>query len=154
MPSTPTETDQIIAQGRKCYQDLHDYWQKLAPVINIMVVDDEPDFCAMLADSVRSLLSRRCNLISAFSGNEAMAILETKKVDLLFLDLRMPKRYGDGLEVLASVDRKETIVLIVTGIVDDSVEILKARAMGCHNIIRKTDLLNDLKIIFGIKEAA
>lgn len=149
---TAAETDAIIAQGRKCFSDLHAYWQSLAPVINIMVVDDEPDFCDMLAEAVRALLSRRCNLTRAFSGQEALAVMENQKIDLLFLDLRMPKEHGDGLEVLAAVDRKETTVLIVTGIADDSNEIRKAKEMGCCNIIRKSDLLGDLRIVFGIKE--
>ena len=147
---TPLEVSRAVEQGRKCLADLHEFWKLLAPTIRIMVVDDEKTFCDYLMEVLKHIFAgRKYELMTAFSGEQALALMENQKVDLLFLDLRMPKAQGDGVSVLERMDKNQTVVLIVTGIEGESPEIIRARELGYVNIISKTDLYSDLCIIFG-----
>jgi CheY-like chemotaxis protein len=54
--------------------------------IKILVVDDEPD----VVDTLKNSLSvRGYEILNAYSGEQALAILETEKVDLVLLDIIM-----------------------------------------------------------------
>lgn len=64
----------------------------------VLIVDDNPDACTPLARLMRILGHRgEC----AFSGEDALAFLESHEVDLMILDMMMPGM--DGLEVLRHV---------------------------------------------------
>lgn len=70
--------------------------------IRILIVDDHPVVCTGLA----SMLSAHSSLEvigSASSGEEALAIVERDRPDLMLLDLRMPGM--DGVAVLQSLKR-------------------------------------------------
>jgi len=61
----------------------------------ILVVDDNPDIMAV----IRTILEMEGYVVqSAFSGQEAINLLEGQKPDLILLDIMMPQL--DGLEVL------------------------------------------------------
>ena len=83
----------------------------------ILVVDDEPD---MLENVARIL--RRCaqQCISAGSGQEALALVERERPDLILTDLRMPGM--DGLGLLRAVKRLSpaTPVVIFTAYASDA----------------------------------
>ena len=83
----------------------------------ILVADDEPD---MLENVARIL--RRCaqQCISAGSGQEALALVERERPDLILTDLRMPGM--DGLGLLRAVKRLSpaTPVVIFTAYASDA----------------------------------
>jgi len=83
--------------------------EKHAP---ILVVDDEPEMCWILENIIRKagFTSRK-----ALSAREAIALTESNKFGMAFLDAKLPD--GDGLE-LARQLRKTNVhlpIVIVSG---------------------------------------
>ena len=54
---------------------------------SILVVDDEVDFLETL---VKRLQKRNIDTVGVTSGEEALAVLEKKRVDVVILDVKMP----------------------------------------------------------------
>jgi PAS domain S-box-containing protein len=72
--------------------------------LRVLVVDDEPDVLAMLAD----LLGREGHrVVTARSGREALARLDSQPIDLIISDLRMPDLDGRALHRLLQERRPE-----------------------------------------------
>ncbi len=68
---------------------------RMAKKKNIMVVDDNPDIVTI----VKTLLEGKGYKVqSAYSGQEVFNLFAKEKVDLIILDIMMPRM--DGLEVL------------------------------------------------------
>jgi PAS domain S-box-containing protein len=64
------------------------------PGLTVLVVDDEPEVCAVLAD----ILGRAGHAVAvATSGEAALAILDRQPVDVVFCDMKMPGLDGPGL---------------------------------------------------------
>src|SRR3990172_10007397 len=83
----------------------------------ILVADDEPD---MLENVARILRRGAHQCISAGSGQEALALVERERPDLILTDLRMPGM--DGLGLLRAVKRLSpaTPVVIFTAYASDA----------------------------------
>jgi DNA-binding response OmpR family regulator len=77
----------------------------------VLVVDDEPDTCANLAD-ILSELGYRVEV--AYNGPQALALAEQRMYDLALLDWRMPGM--DGLELYRRLKERSagTVVILVT----------------------------------------
>ena len=95
----------------------------------ILVVDDEA--------GIRKILSKTLprfgyEVVTAADGQEAIDILSTPQtVDLMILDLRMPK--VSGLSVIRELIRRKRRlpILILTGAVDTDCEAETLAAVGC-----------------------
>jgi YesN/AraC family two-component response regulator len=74
-----------------------------------IAVDDEPLALALLQDNIRQVpgleLVASCN-----TAIEALKILNTQEVDLVFLDIQMPGL--TGLQLLQSLSVKPMVILI------------------------------------------
>jgi DNA-binding NtrC family response regulator len=59
---------------------------------NILIADDESD----ARDTIKNFLSARldCNIMEAENGEEALERLKSDGIDILILDIRMPKKSG------------------------------------------------------------
>ena len=95
--------------------------------VKILIVDDEKDFVEMF--SLR--LTRQGEKVSvAYSGQEALDLLEKTKIDVVILDIRMPGM--DGIETLkkikASYPLVEVIMLTGHGSTETAVEGMKEGA--------------------------
>lgn len=77
--------------------------------VKILVVDDEQEVVAALR---RFLSLRNYEVIGAFSGEEALSILEKEKTDLILLDIVMPG-IGGGETARIIKDKYPDIKLIV-----------------------------------------
>jgi signal transduction histidine kinase len=78
---------------------------------SILIVDDELG----VRESLRAILGQDCDVHTAASGEDALALVDQHPVDLVTLDLRMPGM--GGISVLEAVKARnpEIEVLIVTG---------------------------------------
>ena len=77
----------------------------------VLIVDDELG----VRESLRAILGKDCNVLTASSGDEALALLARESVDLVTLDLRMPGLGGIAvLERIKKLDA-EIEALIITG---------------------------------------
>ena len=81
----------------------------------ILVVDDSR-IMRNLVKNTFSELKIPCNYLEAENGRKALQLLETNKVDLVFLDWNMPEM--DGMEFLKKVrampDYKDIPIIMVT----------------------------------------
>jgi DNA-binding NtrC family response regulator len=74
-------------------------------------VDDELG----VRESLRILLKPDYDIYTAADGEEALKIIKERKIDLITLDLRMPKLSGiETLREIRKIDR-EVPVIIITG---------------------------------------
>jgi len=78
----------------------------------VLLVDDEREYVQTLSER---LLTRNVPSAVAYSGEEALAIIESDEPEVVVLDLQMPGI--DGIEVLRRVRRghPDTQVIILTG---------------------------------------
>ncbi len=64
---------------------------------NILIVDDDK----LLQNSLKNILSEKYDTLVVGSGEEAVAVLKKKPVDLVLLDIRLPGQ--DGIETLKKI---------------------------------------------------
>ena len=75
----------------------------------VMLVDDEIPFVGTMT---KRLAKRDLNVIAAFSGQEALDILDKQpNVDVVILDVKMPGM--GGIETLAEIHRKYPLVEVI-----------------------------------------
>jgi DNA-binding response OmpR family regulator len=80
----------------------------------VLVVDDEPAICKALT---MALTRAGFDAVAAQSGESALAILRSERVDVLVLDLRIPDTRGDVIFELAAAihPHLRTQTLFLTG---------------------------------------
>lgn len=78
-------------------------------MINCMVVDDEKLIRELLADNIARVPFLQL-VASCKNGMEAIEVLHTEKIDLMFLDIRMPDL--DGIRLLRSLERRPRVILV------------------------------------------
>lgn len=99
----------------------------------VLVVDDEPDTCANLADILGDLGYR---VETAHSGPQALALAEQRMYDLALLDLRMPGM--DGLELYRRLKERSagTVAILVTAYASGETA-RRAREAGAWQVLSK-----------------
>jgi DNA-binding NtrC family response regulator len=108
---------------------------------NVLVVDDEPIVC----HSLRRILSKQsCMVEEAFDVDTATQKMKLNKYDLVFLDLKMPKR--SGMEVLQSIRKyyPDTPVIMITGYASIKTAV-EATKMGAFHFLAKPFTPDELK---------
>ena len=78
----------------------------------VLVVDDEPDICAVLATVLRL---EGCETHEATSGPMALERLQADPFDVMILDIQMPDMSGVDVLELVSQRHPELLVVILTG---------------------------------------
>lgn len=109
----------------------------------VLVVDDEPIVC----HSLRRILNKQsCQVDEAFDVDSAMQKMKLNKFDLIFIDLKMPKR--SGMEVLKTIKKlyPDTPVIMITGYasIETAVEATK---LGAFQFVPKPFTPDELKSV-------
>lgn len=114
----------------------------------ILIIEDTPIIREPMA---RLLRSEGYTVTSAANGVEAIASLETHPVDLVLLDVLMPKMNGvTFLETFRATPRWTDVpVIAVTGVLD-STWLLRLRELNVRTVIHKgrfdlDDLLSEVR---------
>lgn len=101
----------------------------------ILVVEDEK----VLNDAYTAILTKEgYKVLSAYDGEEALSVAETNKIDLILLDLRMPK--VNGIEFLKAYDlagQANPPIVIVFSNLDMQTEIDEAFSLGATKYMLK-----------------
>ena len=117
----------------------------------ILVVDDNPDLVVIL----KTILEiKGYEVQTAYSGQEALNLLQDQKPDLILLDVMMPRMHG--LEVLkqlkGNLDTASIPVILLTAKVLQS-DVLEGYKCGAANYITKpftsSQLLDGIKPFFN-----
>ena len=98
----------------------------------LLVIDDDRS----IIESFRILFEGNHTVIGAYNGPEALQELSKHKVDLIFLDYRLPGQ--DGLEVLKTILSKDpdAYVIIITGY-GNFETIIQSISLGAYDYIEK-----------------
>ena len=114
----------------------------------ILIVDDEPSVIV----SVQFLMEQNgYDVMLAFSGEEAMEIINEKKVDLILLDIMLP--VIDGFEVCQRVRENPDwykIKIILLTALDSDANVEKGLALGADAYITKP--FSNIEIVDKVKE--
>lgn len=101
--------------------------------IRVLLVDDEEQFVDVLS---QRLMTRDFEVVKAFSGDEAISVLEKMDIDVVVLDVMMPAR--DGISTLTEIRRMRplTEVIMLTGntTVDTAINGMK---LGAYDYLLK-----------------
>ena len=103
--------------------------------IRILIVDDHPVVCSGLTSMLRAQIGIEV-VGSASSGEEALAIVQRDRPDIMLLDLRMPGM--DGISVLNALARMEhtTRVVVLTSFEKEE-DIYRAIRAGARGYLLK-----------------
>ena len=78
----------------------------------ILIADDDPSVRELLETVLRK---DGCRVLTASDGQQAVAAASRQKVDVVLLDLRMPRLSGlEALQRLLEVDER-VVVIVLTG---------------------------------------
>jgi DNA-binding response OmpR family regulator len=113
----------------------------------VLIVEDE----RMIAKPLGMKLEiSGFEIANAYDGDEALAIMEKEKFDIVLLDLMMPKT--DGFAVLTELKRRDdpTPVIIASNL-NQINDISRALELGVANYYVKSDVTLD-EIIAKIKD--
>jgi DNA-binding NarL/FixJ family response regulator len=111
-------------------------------VTRVAIVDDQ----TLVRQGIRSLLALSAEIevvAEGGDGDEALAIVAAGGVDVLLLDLRMPRR--DGIAALEAMrDRGDTVPVLVLTTFDDDELVLRAVRAGARGYLLKDVTLDQL----------
>ena len=105
---------------------------------HILVVDDEKPLREFIS---RNLSARGFQVTQATNGLEALAVFQSQPLDLIILDLMMPRL--DGLEVTQRVRRSSQVPIIVLSALDEEHDKVLALDLGADDYLTKP---------FGVEE--
>jgi len=102
--------------------------------VTVLVVDDEPDLRDLLAYEFEEM---GCTVIQAESGRDGARVFDSKTIDVVVSDIRMPG--GSGLDLLDHVRNHINGVMppffLITGFADVSEE--QAMEKGARRLFHK-----------------
>lgn len=103
----------------------------------VLIVEDEPSLLKLLARRVGSL---GLDVKTATDGEEAIAILKSQPVDLMLLDLIMPRK--NGLQVLQElqVNLASTIPVLILSNLERAEDIEAGKAYDVKDYIVKSHI--------------
>lgn len=132
--------------------------------MNVLIVDDEPLARERLCQMVAALEGYRVLEPAASSGEEALALVESLKPDVVLLDIGMPGL--DGLQVAAKLCEREAPPAVIFCAADDefALEAFRDSAVGhlvkpiraeqVQEALKKAERLNRTQLAALTKPAA
>ena len=109
----PTITEFTQSQSVKAYltkpirrQQLMDQIERLQPVQDVLLVDQNRGFCQLLK-AMFEASPWDCRVRSVYTGQDSLRMMEEERPDLLILDLNLPDM--SSLEVLEQMRRKPSL---------------------------------------------
>lgn len=106
----------------------------------ILVVEDETNIRSNIEEFLQA---ENFDTLAAKDGEEAIAVFEEKKPDLVILDLMLPK--VDGLEVCKHIRRDSDVPIIMVTARDEEIDKLLGLELGADDYITKPFSLRELK---------
>jgi DNA-binding NtrC family response regulator len=99
----------------------------------ILCVDDEPDILIVLSEY---LTNEGFTVLTADSGEAALGIIKSNKIDLVLLDMAMPKM--NGIETLTEIKNiKADVPAIMITAYRDAEKVVDAFRLGAFDCIFK-----------------
>jgi two-component system KDP operon response regulator KdpE len=99
---------------------------------NILVVDDDPAILRLLSTNLKA---RGYGVVTATNGEESLEVVQSNFVDLIVLDIMMPK--VDGVEVCRRVREWSDIPIIILSARGDEKDKVKCLELGADDYLTK-----------------
>lgn len=100
--------------------------------MNILVVDDE----ILIRDVIKSYLeNENMNIYEAENGIEALRVFKEEKIDLIILDIMMPKM--DGFVTLKEIRKISEVPVIMLTAMKEEIDKLNGFNMGVDDYVTK-----------------
>ena len=109
----------------------------------VLIVDDNPEIVEILDDF---LTFNNCDVHKAFTGREALEILNNKDVEVVILDVKLPDTNGITLLDTIKESRPTTAVIMATGYYDLKF-VVDAMKKGASDFLFKPFELDKLMLI-------
>jgi len=107
-----------------------------------MVVDDDRN----IRESIANLLADEYEVLLAEDGEQALTEIKKERLDLVLLDVRLPKI--DGLEVLKIIkDSKPNLPVIIVSAVEEIKTVVTSLRSGAYHYLTKPFNVQELEII-------
>lgn len=104
--------------------------------VQVLIVDDEPEIARALTEYLIQSTEPRFHVQHASNGLEGLKQIQTRKPDVLLLDIKMPVMTGHELYRKLTEDKMEVPVIVYfDGIFGD--EILEIHKIGNPSVIEK-----------------
>lgn len=104
----------------------------------ILIVDDEPNICLLLEQTLEELEDAGVEILTADNGESALEIIRKDRPDIIFLDVMMPKM--NGFEVCDTIKNKlklsDAFVIMLTA-KGQEVDKLKGMEVGADIYMTK-----------------
>ena len=111
---------------------------------NILVCDDDKD----IVEAIDIYLSKEgYNVIKAYDGMEAMEILKKEDIQLLLIDVMMPRL--DGIRATLKIREKSSIPIIILSAKSEDSDKIIGLDVGADDYITKP--FNPLELIARVK---
>lgn len=110
----------------------------------ILVVDDEKDIREVIEIY---LMNEGFNVISAENGEEALKLLKCYKVDLIILDIMMPKQ--NGIQACLNIRKEEKMPIIMVSAKSEDADKILGLNIGADDYITKP--FNPLELVARVK---
>ncbi len=104
----------------------------------ILIVDDNPSNIQLAADTLKAL---NVSILFATNGFRALEIVEEQNIDLILMDINMPKM--DGFETVKKINLDIPIIFLTA--LNDKKNILNAFSLGGVDYISKPFFPEELK---------
>ncbi|EGC81664.1 response regulator transcription factor [Anaerococcus prevotii] len=100
--------------------------------ISILIVEDEKS----ISDIVKNYLIRDgYNVFQAFDGLEALKIFDNEEIDLIILDLMLPKMSGE--DVIKNIRNKSKVPVIITSAKVEEIDRINGLRLGADDYVTK-----------------
>ncbi|RDY23146.1 DNA-binding response regulator [Romboutsia maritimum] len=111
---------------------------------SVLVVDDEKEIVELIDFYLKN---NEYNTYRAFNGKEALEIFEEEQIDLIILDIMMPKL--DGKEVLRKVRKKSNTPIIFLSAKGEDIDKIDGLFLGADDYLAKP--FNPIELIARVK---
>ena len=99
---------------------------------NVLLVEDDRDISKLVK---RHLEQENFTVLTAFDGEEALALLQKNKVDLILLDLMLPKL--SGMDFLKQIRTTSLVPILIISAKDSDIDKALGLGFGADDYISK-----------------
>ena len=113
---------------------------------HILVCDDDKE----IVSAIEIYLSKEgYNVLKAYDGEEALKVLQDNRIDLIILDIMMPKK--DGIEALKQIRQDRNLPIIMLSAKSEDVDKIQGLNEGADDYVTKP--FNPLELIARVKSS-
>jgi two-component system KDP operon response regulator KdpE len=118
---------------------------------HVLVVDDEPQVQRFLRPS---LIAEEYDVVSAISGRSALDLFQSRRPDVVVLDLGLPDM--DGKEVIRKIRETSNVPIIILSAREQEAEKIEALDLGANDYVNKPAAIGELmaRIRSALRHAA